>query len=91
LCNTYDIIIGQEDLDDAINNVDTNQNGKLYVSYTTCAGISTIKEYSVVGSYPDDICVNIGAPAPIIYYYKDNNQTVPAFSSLSITVNNCCP
>jgi len=91
LCFTYDVIVAQEDLDDATGNTDIGQNGQFYVSYTNCVGTPTIKQYSVAGTYPDDICVNIGAPAPTIYYYKDDNQTAPAFSSISLTVNNCCP
>ena len=90
-CFTYDVNVNQADLDDATGNTDTNQNGKLYIEYVTCAGVPTIKEYSVAGSYPDDVCVDTTEPAPIIYYYKTNNPTVPTFSSISVTVNNCCP
>ena len=91
LCFTYDVVVGQTDLDDATGNTDISQNNKLYVSYDNCAEVPSIKEYSIANTYLDDICVNTGGLGPIIYYYKDNNQTVPAFSSISITVNNCCP
>lgn len=91
LCFTYDVLIGQTDLDDATGNTDISQNNKLYVSYDNCSEVPSIKEYSIANTYLDDICVNTGGLGPIIYYYKDNNQTVPAFSSISVTINNCCP
>jgi hypothetical protein len=90
-CFTYDVIIGQEDLDDATGNTDPGKdNGIVYVEYTNCEGIPTTSQYSVANTYLNSICVDTTALSPTIYYYKDNTQTAPLTSSISITSNDCC-
>jgi hypothetical protein len=90
-CFTYDVIIGQEDLDDATGNTDPGKdNGIVYVEYTNCDGIPTTSQYSVANTYLNSICVDTTALSPNIYYYKDNTQSAPLTSSISITSNDCC-
>jgi hypothetical protein len=90
-CFTYDAIIGQEDLDDATGNTDPGKdNGIVYVEYTNCQGVPTTQQYSVAGTFPDSICVDTNALSPTIYYYKNNTQTAPSTSSISLTSNDCC-
>jgi hypothetical protein len=90
-CFTYDVIIGQEDLDDATGNTDPGKdNGVVYVEYTNCEGIPTTSQYSVANTYLNSICVDTNALTPTIYYYKNNTQTAPSTSSTSITANDCC-
>jgi hypothetical protein len=90
-CFTYDVIIGQEDLDDATGNTDPGKdNGIVYVEYTNCEGIPTTSQYSVANTYLNSICVDTTALSPTIYYYKDNTQSAPLTSSISITSNDCC-
>jgi hypothetical protein len=90
-CFSYDVIIGQDDLDDATGNTDPGKdNGIVYVSYTNCIGTPVVGQYSVAGTFPDSICVDTTALPPSIYYYKNNIQTTPSTSSVSITANDCC-
>ena len=90
-CFSYDVIIGQDDLDDATGNTDPGKdNGIVYVSYTNCSGTPAIAQYSLAGTFLDNICVDTNAPSPTIYYYKNNTQTAPSTSSISITANDCC-
>jgi hypothetical protein len=90
-CLTYDVIVGQEDLDDATGNTDPGKdNGVVYVEYTNCEGIPTTSQYSVANTYLNSICVDTTALAPTIYYYKNNIQSAPLTSSTSITSNDCC-
>jgi len=91
-CLTYDVTIGQVDLDDATGNTDPGKdNGIVYVDYTNCTGTPTIGQYSVAGTFLDSICVDTTALTPDIYYYKNNTKTAPSTSSVSITANDCCP
>ena len=90
-CFTYDVVVGQDDLDDATGNTDPGKdNGVVYVYYTNCEGNPTIAQYSVANTYLDSICVNIVSVPPTIYYYKNNLQTTPLSSSVSLTANECC-
>ena len=90
-CFSYDVIIGQEDLDDATGNTDPGKDNEIvYVEYTNCAGSLTIVQYSLAGTFPDSICVDTNATSPTIYYYKNNIQTAPSTSSVSLTTNDCC-
>jgi hypothetical protein len=90
-CFNYDVTIGQDDLDDATGNTDPGKdNGIVYVDYTNCVGTPVVGQYSVAGIFPDSICVDTTALSPSIYYYKNNIQTAPSTSSVSITANDCC-
>jgi hypothetical protein len=90
-CFNYDVTIGQDDLDDATGNTDPGKdNGIVYVDYTNCTGTPTIGQYSVDGTFLDNICVDTTALTPDIYYYKNNTKTAPSTSSVSITANDCC-
>jgi hypothetical protein len=90
-CLSYDVIVGQEDLDDATGNTDPGKdNGVVYVEYTNCEGIPTTSQYSVANTYLNSICVDTTALTPTIYYYKNNIQSAPLTSSTSITSNDCC-
>jgi hypothetical protein len=90
-CFTYDVIIGQEDLDDATGNTDPGKdNDVVYVGYTNCDGIPTVSQYSMPNTYLNSICVDTNALTPTIYYYKNNTQSVPLASSISMTSNDCC-
>jgi hypothetical protein len=88
-CVTYDVIIAQEDIDDATGNTEPGKNdGTLYVDYTACDGTPTITQYSLTGSF--EICVQESAsPTPEIYYYKNNLETAPVGSSVSNTSIPC--
>jgi hypothetical protein len=90
-CFSYDVVIGQSDLDDATGNTDPGKdNGIVYVDYTNCTGTFTIGQYSVAGTFLNSICVDTNAIGPDIYYYKNNTKTAPSTSSVSITANDCC-
>jgi hypothetical protein len=93
LCYLYDAFIGQLDLDDATGNTEPGKNNNtIYVDYMNCSGVSTNKQYTIAGTYPDDFCASTSLGAPTIYYYKNNAlQTLPPYSSVSNTSVNCCP
>jgi hypothetical protein len=92
-CFYYDVIIDQIDLDDATGNTDPGKfDNTLYVDYIDCDGNPTTKLYGAAGTFIDDICVDtLSSPTPNIYYYKNNNITAPFSSSVSQTLNECCP
>lgn len=90
-CYFYDVIIDQSDLDDATGNTDPGKsNNTLYVDYIDCSGNPQTKQYSLSGTFLNDICVDFtGTPIPDIYYYNSNLKTVPFASSVSSTANLC--
>jgi hypothetical protein len=92
-CFYYDVIIGQIDLDDSTGNTDPGKfDGTVYVDYIDCSGNSQQELYVLSGTFLNDLCIDTtGSPVPNIYYYKNNNITVPSSSSISQTLNECCP
>ena len=92
-CFYYDVIIDQIDLDDATGNTDPGKfDGTVYVDYIDCSGNSQQDLYTLSGTFLNDLCIDTtGYPSPNIYYYKNNNITAPFSSSVSQTLNECCP
>lgn len=92
-CFYYDVIIGQIDLDDSTGNTDPGKfDGTVYVDYIDCSGNSQQELYTIANTYLNDLCIDTtGSPVPNIYYYKNNNIAVPSSSSVSQTLNECCP
>ena len=92
-CFYYDVIIDQIDLDDATGNTDPGKfDGTVYVDYIDCSGNSQQDLYTLSGTFLNDLCIDTtGSPAPNIYYYKNNTQIVGPSSSVSQTLNECCP
>lgn len=92
-CFFYDVVIDQVDLDDATGNSGPLLNNTLYVDYIDCNGSPQTNTYSLSGTFLNNICVDTtGTPSPSIYYYKNNLQILPfGSSSVSVTLNECCP
>ena len=92
-CFFYDVVIDQVDLDDATGNTGPLLNNTVYVDYIDCNGSPQTNTYSSSGTNLNSICVDTtGTPSPSIYYYKNDLQTVPiGSSSVSATLNECCP
>jgi hypothetical protein len=76
-CTIYDVIVTQEDLDDATGNNEIGKNdGTLYVDYIACDGTPTTTQFGGAGTF--QICVQLFAsPLPDIYIYVNNTKTVP--------------
>ena len=92
-CFFYDVVIDQVDLDDATGNTGPLLNNTVYVDYIDCNGSPQTNTYSSSGTNLNSICVDTtGIPFPSIYYYKNDLQTFPiGSSSVSATLNECCP
>jgi hypothetical protein len=83
-CTIYDVIVTQEDLDDATGNNEIGKNdGTLYVDYIACDGTPTTTQFGGAGIF--QICVQLFAsPLPDIYIYINNTKTVP-FNGSSVS------
>lgn len=89
-CTLYDVYISGSDISNAINNTDTEKNGKVYVRYYACElGTVTLKSYDTVGLYADDICNDNSINPPQIFYYT-NDIEVPAYNSYLTNTFVCC-
>jgi len=97
-CHYVDVTIVQSEIDAASGNTGPNAvyNGVVSVSYTNCNNNPDYKDYTVAGSYPDDLCVlvsSIYSPTNIIYYYQDNNlitSSYPYSGSSVFDTGSCC-
>jgi hypothetical protein len=76
-CTIYDVVVTQEDLDDATGNNEIGKNdGTLYVDYIACDGTPTTTQFGGAGTF--QICVqSLVSPLPDIYIYINNTKTVP--------------
>jgi hypothetical protein len=88
-CQTYDVTITQQDIDDSFDNTETGkENSTVYVEYKDCNNDTIITGFSFASTY--QICVNInGTPTPSVYYYNNNTKFFGT-SSTSNTFVNCC-
>jgi hypothetical protein len=83
-CTIYDVVVTQEDLDDATGNNEIGKNdGTLYVDYIACDGTPTTTQFGGAGTF--QICVqSLVSPLPDIYIYINNTKTVP-FNGSSVS------
>jgi len=88
-CNYYDITITALDLASATGNTDPSRNGVVFVAYTDCDNINRDDQYTISGSYPNDICVS-DIQVPNFYYYQDNVGITSGTSSATIQ-GTCLP
>ncbi len=89
-CTINDVLVIQEDLDNAIGNTEPEKNNNtLYVRYVICDGIQIIEQYSLAGTF--QICVQtLGEPSPEIFIYVNNIETAAlAGSAVSDTFVSC--
>jgi hypothetical protein len=77
-CTTWDVTIGQQDLDDAIGNTNTSDNGIVYVEYMRCDGVLSTIAYGGAGTYT--ICVEDPMSIPNIYFMSFDNVATPTAS-----------
>jgi hypothetical protein len=91
-CFFYDVVIDQVDLDDATGNTGPLLNNTVYVDYIDCNGSPQTNTYSSSGTNLNSICVDTTeTPSPSIYYYKNDLPNPIGSSSVSATLNECCP
>ncbi len=85
---TWDVIVTQSDLDDAVGNTEPGKNdGTVYVDYIASDGTPTTAQYGFASTYT--ICVKLNTPpSPSIYYYNNNSQSFGS-SSVSDTSVSC--
>jgi hypothetical protein len=85
---TWDVVVTQDDLDNATGNTDPGKNdGTVYVDYIASDGTPTTAQYGFASTYT--ICVKLNElPSPTIYYYASNSQSFGS-SSVSDTSVSC--
>lgn len=92
LCNCIEILIDQDDLNDATGNSLPEVNNTLFLSGPNdvlCEG-GLLPESFTIGDIAYKYCVNVDAiPLLGLYYYKDNVVTTPSQSSITDTTNDC--
>jgi hypothetical protein len=82
-CTTYDVIIEQADLDDADGNTDPGKNDfTLYLDYIDCGGNPVTSQYGFASTY--SICTQEFAITPVLYYFKNNLESVPFGGSITL-------
>ena len=97
-CHYVNVTITQSDIDAASGNTNTSLNGVVTVQYNVCSNPNpqTTKDYTVAGSYPNDLCVlksSIYTGTNIIYYFQDDNlvtSTYPYTGSSVFDTGSCC-
>lgn len=97
-CHYVNVTIDQSELDAASGNTDPSQNNVVTVQYNICSSPSpqTTKDYTVAGSYPNDLCVlksSIYTGTNVIYYFQDDNLIVsyyPYSASSVFDTGSCC-
>ena len=97
-CHYVDVTIVQSEIDAASGNTGPNAiyNGVVSVSYTNCNFNLDYKDYTVAGSYPDDLCAlktAIYDSTNLIFYYQDNNIITSAYpysGSSVFDTGSCC-
>jgi hypothetical protein len=95
-CHYVDVTIVQSELDAASGNTNPSLNGVVSVSYTRCDSNPDYKDYTVAGSYLDDLCLlksQIYSATNIIYYYQNDNlitSSYPYSGSSVFDTGSCC-
>ena len=95
-CHYVDVTIVQSELDAASGNTNPSLNGVVSVSYTRCDSNPDYKDYTVAGSYLDDLCLlksQIYTGTNIIYYYQNDNlisSSYPYSGSSVFDTGSCC-
>lgn len=94
-CYYYDIIISQEDIDNAINNItQPNLNNKVLISYVPCSSKGQVflqNQYTMSGTYSNDICVDVNYLNQVyVSYYNDDTPTDNMINSQAVNTNICC-
>jgi hypothetical protein len=87
-CTSYSLYIDQLDLDNAIGNTPPNYDGVMYVSYYDCNGDFTTVIYGA-GYWENAICNNDDVGFVSLYYYNNNNQSLPSYSSVNAGTGTC--
>ena len=97
-CHYVDVTIVQSEIDAASGNTGPNAvyNGVVGVFYTNCNNNPDYKDYTVAGSYPDDLCLlktSIYDGTNVIYYYQNDNLITSAYpysGSSVFDTGSCC-
>jgi hypothetical protein len=97
-CHYVNVTIVQSELDAASGNTGPNAvyNGVVSVSYTNCDSNPDFADYTVSGTYLDNLCLlknQIYTGTNIIYYYQDDNlitSSYPYSASSVFDTGSCC-
>lgn len=91
-CFKFTVYIDQNELNDAYGNTDPGKlDNTLYVNYYDCDSNFQTAQYSIAGTYVENICVDTTGAQPTIYYYQDNFTNNAILSTLTNTNVECCP
>jgi hypothetical protein len=91
-CFKFTVYIDQNELNDAYGNTDPGKlDNTLYVNYYDCDSNFQTAQYSIAGTYVENICVDTTGAQPTIYYYQDNFTNNAVLSTLTNTNVECCP
>jgi hypothetical protein len=91
-CFKFTVYIDQSELDNAYGNTDPGKlDNTLYVNYYDCDSNFQTAQYSIAGTYVENICVDTTGAQPTIYYYQDNFTNNAILSTLTNTNVECCP
>lgn len=86
-CKNYNVTINQLDLNNAINNIDSDLNGKVFISFTDCNGEPSVIAYETAGTYPNAFCAD-DDEIVIAYYFFDDLGNLSA-TSRATAVGDC--
>jgi hypothetical protein len=87
-CTSYSLTISQFDLDNATGNTPPNADGVMYVTYYDCNGDFTTTVFSA-GYYPNAICNNDDVGFVSLFFYQNNNASLPVYSFVSAGTADC--
>ena len=88
-CFEYDVIISELDTADATGNTGENAiyNNNIIINYRDCQGNPT---ESLSGTGTATVCADSNFPVTLSYF-KDNEEALTIYSSVSQTETECCP
>ena len=87
-CTSYSLSISQLDLDNATGNTPPNYDGVMYVTYYDCNGDFTTT-FLGAGYYENAICNNDDVGFVSLFYYQNNNASLPSYSSVNAGTGTC--
>lgn len=81
-CKYYNVTISQSDLNNAVNNSDSELDGKVFISYTDCNGNPESITYSSAGTYSNAFCADPSESIIALYWSEDlGNLTFSSFAT----------
>ena len=86
-CQSYDLLISSIDTSQATGNTSFS-DFVVYINYVDCSGNPNTIQLPA-GSYPDQICADLGLGPIDLLFYQNDSPSLPSFSTYSVGSGSC--